>query len=351
MKFGGHETFHIRPDWLTAGLHLLDRQPDTSWATNEASDALGVGRNMAKSIGWWLNMTGLTVRSGPREPLQISPFGRVVLAHDPYFSASATWWFVHLALVFGTSGISAPVNDRIFNWFFRKFHQTRFQRPDLIETLRTYLAKESGKIPSEKSLHRDVAVLLQTYARPIPAPPVDPEDMTDCPLRHLGLLVYRSKTDMFERRAPVSDIPPHVLAAGLGLLSNPDCSDPPDRSEFPKEPERPDRHDLSEKPDRHDLSEGSDIPDLPGRSDIALTHDGDARILARSLDLDINTLIEQIETAARILGPNLLAIRYLAGDKVASVTNMPFDHWASNHWASDHSTKACHDSSDTGKNT
>ena len=307
MKFGGHETFYIRPEWLTAGLHLLDEQPDTSWSTNAASDAMGVGRNMAKSIGWWLNMTGLSTRAAPREPLQISSFGRVILAHDPYFSALATWWFIHLALIFGTSGISVPANDRIFSWFFREFRQTRFRRSSLIETLRAHLATEPGKTPSEKSLHRDVSVLLQTYATPVPAPLVDPEDQTCCDLRYLDLLVYRTRADTFERRAPISKfpavIPPHALAAGLGALGP--------RSS----------------------------PNLSGRSDLALTHDGPAWSLARSLNLDINAFIDRVETAAKALGPDLLAIRYLAGDKVASVINMPFDHWA----------KACLESPTTGE--
>ena len=51
MKLGGHETFYPRPGWLTKGLLHLHEGHSGTFSTPEIADELGVGRNMAKSIG------------------------------------------------------------------------------------------------------------------------------------------------------------------------------------------------------------------------------------------------------------------------------------------------------------
>jgi hypothetical protein len=58
MRFGGHETFAIREGWLHRGLRLLVEEPG-QLLDEYAADWLGVGRNMAKSIRYWLAATGL----------------------------------------------------------------------------------------------------------------------------------------------------------------------------------------------------------------------------------------------------------------------------------------------------
>ena len=63
MRFGGHETFHIREGWLHKGVKLLLEDPK-KLVHEHAADWLGVGNNMAKSIRHWLVATGLASRSG-----------------------------------------------------------------------------------------------------------------------------------------------------------------------------------------------------------------------------------------------------------------------------------------------
>ena len=58
MGFGGHETFSIREGWLHRGLQLLKEDPERL-LDEYAADWLGVGRNMAKSIRYWLAATGI----------------------------------------------------------------------------------------------------------------------------------------------------------------------------------------------------------------------------------------------------------------------------------------------------
>ena len=61
MKFSGHETFAIREGWLHKGLKLLIEAPD-KLVHEFSADWLGVGKNMARSIRHWLEVTGLARR-------------------------------------------------------------------------------------------------------------------------------------------------------------------------------------------------------------------------------------------------------------------------------------------------
>jgi hypothetical protein len=282
MKFGGHETFYIRPNWLAKGLFLLEGMDGVTWASDVASDAMGVGRNMSKSIGWWLNITGLSERPDASAALRLSPLGKVILQHDPYFSDLGTWWFLHLSL--------AVANDeRVFSWFFQRYRANRFKRAEVIDALKAHLDSSSEKIPAQKTLQRDAAILLQTYARPIPAARQDPEDNVDCPLRRLGLLIFQTELEQYDRRAPKASIPAHVVAAGLSLLA-PLSSDT--------------------------------------RFDVDLDGDGDGRRLARSFNLDSDSFAKLVSRSEQVLGKNQLATRFLAGSRVASIRSRPIADWA-----------------------
>ena len=61
MRFGGHETFPVREGWLHKGLKLVVEEPGKLTGEHVA-DWLGVGRNMAKSIRYWLQ-AGRPVRA------------------------------------------------------------------------------------------------------------------------------------------------------------------------------------------------------------------------------------------------------------------------------------------------
>ena len=283
MKFGGHETFFIRPGWLTKGLYVLREQEQSgnnnriNWGGPDISDALGVGRNMAKSIGWWLALTGLSEHSGRGTATRLSPLGRVILAHDSCFSRIETWWFIHLMLT--------TRDDRIFGWFFRTGSPFRFRRNELISTLETYLSVQGEKTPAQKTLNREIAMLLQTYGRQVPAPAVDPEDNSDCPLRNLGLLTFQTGPDCYIRRA-VSALPPHVIAAGASLW--------------------------------HGNSESARF-DISPRAE---------RSLARGFNLGPDAFTRAVTRAAEILGPDYLTTRFLAGERVSNVLNAPIHIWA-----------------------
>lgn len=211
MRFGGHETFPVRTGWLSKGLDFLRRCKGASLHDTDAADELGVGRNMAKSIRYWLLVTRLAERPDHDEALTLSALGRLVLRHDPYLQQTATWWALHLNVA------TQPDAATTWRWFFNDFARARFDRGDCTDELQRALERNMKRLPSPKTLARDVACLLQTYSTPLPATAEDPEDATDCPFRRLGLIVHHLDTGYFERRFTSRSVPPELLGYALAL--------------------------------------------------------------------------------------------------------------------------------------
>jgi hypothetical protein len=210
MKLGGHETFYPRPGWLTKGiLHLRDGGVGV-FSTPETADLLGVGRNMAKSIGWWLDATGLAKRYGRSAPLALTPFGALVAERDPYMVNLGTWWLVHASTMASGTPTSLP-------WFFSPRRPQRCDRALLIDTLMHDLSSAKGRVPALKTVQREVAVVMQTWAVPVPRPQADPEDNLGSPFHRLDLLRHLRLADRFERSEP-TPTPPEALGLVLSAL-------------------------------------------------------------------------------------------------------------------------------------
>lgn len=286
MKFGGHETFFLRPGWLTKGLHLVRATDDLNWASDCASDAMGVGRNMSKSIGWWLARTGTAIRTERLEPITLTRLGEVVLEHDPHLVKMTTWWLLHFEMVLNG-------RDDVLSWFFHRRGEARFTRAALEGALHADIERSGDKMPAAKTLNRDVAVLLQSYSRQVPAAAsMDPEDNLDCPLRRLDLIVHRTDLDVFERRSALSLISPEAICAGLIATQD----DP--EGEF---------------------------------AEISFDNMGALQTLSVATGRSIDAVADVIAKAADVLGDDLIAIRQLGGQRVARVRVQAADEWLRLH--------------------
>ncbi len=166
MKYGGHETFPIREGWLHKGLRLLTEEPEKLIA-DDSADWLGVGRNMAKSIRHWLVATQLAKPAAApvqEESIALEPteLGNLVWKNDPYFLDPETWWALHINLV------ANPEHAIVWGWFFNQFSGTRFERSVSYEAADRFAKQQERRPPSQRTLHRDVACLLQSYAQKVP---------------------------------------------------------------------------------------------------------------------------------------------------------------------------------------
>jgi len=289
MRFGGHETFPVRDGWLYKGLDLLRNTPER-YSDRFVSDALGVGRNMAKSIWHWLRVTGLTEsasRSHSSSP-ELTAAGQCVFEHDPYMMEIGTWWALHINLVTqNTDALAWP-------WFFNMFGLDRFDRTHCTSQLQRYLELNNLRQVSSKTLNKDILCLLNSYAKPVPKERGDPEDIHESPFRDLGLLTHFRDTGMYEVRREIKEIPPelmgYVLAKTFGEDQQPFLTVP--------------------------FRDAMTLPGAPGR------------VFA----LNAENLLEVLETSRAQLGDQTLTLDSLAGERMIRVCNHPPEWWLAQYY-------------------
>lgn len=289
MRFGGHESFAVRDGWLHKGLRLMVEDPER-FDDEHVADWLGVGRNMAKSIGHWLVATGLaeppTSRLGQtRTGMVPTGLGHLVYDRDRYFTAPGTLWMLHVNLVHNANYATS------WDWFFNRYSPTRFERSVGLESLLRYLRVSQTRLPSHRTVERDIGCLLSTYARSIPAKRVDPEDAGECPFVELGLMTYYRSSGYYQVNQGVKAIPPEVFGYTMALA-------------FPEVPEYGPSMDIT-------LHDASRRPGSPGR---AFMMTGEALFES----------VLMIEASH----PHVLQLAGLAGDRMIRMRSQSANAWA-----------------------
>ena len=287
MKLGGHETFYPRPGWLTKGILYLQGGVQGAFSSPEAADELGVGRNMAKSIGWWLHVMGVSARPSRKGPLELTDFGAVVAERDPFMVQLGTWWLLHASAMTSATGSSLP-------WFFSPRRADRTDRAALAEALLKDVSSGKAKPPAAKTVQREVAAVLQTYAVPVPRPITDPEDNLGSPFHRLDLWRHLRASDRFERSEPTV-APPEALGIALSALA----ANQPARS----------------------LQEGVLL-------DIAVA----SPLIGRAggfFGRPREGVLDLVDAGEAAFGASTMSLRSLAGERVVTVTSARAATWAS----------------------
>jgi hypothetical protein len=154
---------------------------------------LGVGKNMVAAIRFWLRAFGLTNDSDSPTLL-----GRKIFEPDsgidPFLESPTTIWLLHYQLV--TTGYAS-----IFSYFFNQFQvtQPQFTAENLLVKLKDHTAAQ-GQTVADKTLEKDISILVRTYYAPKPGSRSDIEDMFSGVLVELGLLHDRRSMDAGERQ-------------------------------------------------------------------------------------------------------------------------------------------------------
>jgi hypothetical protein len=211
VRFGGHETFHLREGWLYKGVELLIGEPH-KLVDEHVADWLGVGRNMAKSIRHWLLATELAQHplvSRDSESFEPTELAYLVWEKDRYFLEIGTWWALHINL------IHQPRHALAWEWFFNRFRVNRFEKPVCLQAFSRYLDATHARKPSARTLDRDIACLLSSYSRKLPPTSDDPEEALDCPLTELRLLTHHRDTGVYELHLEKKSIPPSILGYAI----------------------------------------------------------------------------------------------------------------------------------------
>jgi Protein of unknown function (DUF4007) len=184
--FGRHETFHLRFSWLSKGFQALQRDPSV-FERDEAIVELGVGRNMVRSIRYWL----IATQMAELDDLVLRPtsLGTELLdlkGWDPYLEDESTIWLFHWLLCSSTT--QATVNY----WFFNHFHKAAFTNAEAQTAFADFCRDKVKAKFSVATAKKDVLVLLRMYTQSRPNKRIPLEEALDSPMALLGLVGHLS---------------------------------------------------------------------------------------------------------------------------------------------------------------
>ncbi len=155
--FSGHESFACRYGWLVKLYQALEENPKLFANDEGAILALGLGRNMVKSIRFWGQTFGLT-RTASGQTLNTDLAHRLMhptKGIDPYLEDNGTLWRLHWQIA-AHGGLGAWVIA------LQDVFDARITREHLIGLVEAGAAATKGAISaSTASVHVDI--FLRTY--------------------------------------------------------------------------------------------------------------------------------------------------------------------------------------------
>jgi len=193
-SFSGHESFPLRYAWLKKGYDHLVGDPEF-FGREDAMVALGVGKNMVRSIRHWGLVLRMWEDEGSSRGRRLVPteLGRALLSDggwDPFLEDEGTiWWLHHLAA-------TNPSGATGFAWAFarpRGFGELR--KDGLVAELASFEERREVRRTSVATIKRDVDVLARSYTSLAKA--AAHEDVLECPFVQLGLMSHGSERGSF----------------------------------------------------------------------------------------------------------------------------------------------------------
>jgi len=184
-RVSGHESFPCRYTWLPKAVRGLRDVPNIfSTGDDEAMVALGLGKNMVRSVCFWSQVSG--VISSGRSGHKTTDFGDAVLGEDgldPFLEDIRTLWLFHWKL-------STNTESPLLAW---DYLLNRWQEPEIVPSVVVKtLHKEASRHEdglSPVTIEQHFETFLHTYVPTRGRKGEVQEDNLDCPLVELELIV------------------------------------------------------------------------------------------------------------------------------------------------------------------
>lgn len=197
-KFSGHETFTFRYAWLPKAFRVIEKNPTIFSDEDEAMVSLGVGKNMMRSIRFWVQASDVARQSAGK--LEITDFGRKLFSEfDPYLEDRRTLWLIHWKLC-------SNDEDPLFAWDFllNSWPHPEFNRSETVQIFEQE-ARRLNRTLSVVTLAQHFDTFLHTYIPTRSKKGLVAEDNLDSPLVELELIKKIGESNIGEsgRREPV----------------------------------------------------------------------------------------------------------------------------------------------------
>lgn len=213
--FGRHETFALRYSWLTKGFQAFKNNPDI-FTSDNATIELGVGKNMANSIRYWLRATQLIEDSA--SGFVATELGDCLLSSegfDPFLEDEATLWLIHWLLATNAEMSTA------WYWFFNHFHKAEFTTLEAANTLADFVQNQLDGKHSENTVRHEISLILRMYCKVDAPADADLQDYLDAPLTSLKLISSLGGHQTYHSISePQSSLPIGILGFAVNELFN-----------------------------------------------------------------------------------------------------------------------------------
>ena len=211
-SFSGHETFPFRYTWLKKGVDAVTTDPAV-FTSDRATIALGVGKNMVRSIRHWCTAAGLIRAQDDRTRIEPTALGKTIFADDgldPYLEDTATLWLIHAQLAANANRATS------WYWAFNLFTQNEFRKERFTSNLIDWVEKNGKRRISDNSIKRDVDCFLRTYVPSRLSKSTIMEDTFNCPLVELDLISDAPDGVTYQfNRGPKDSLPIEIFVAAL----------------------------------------------------------------------------------------------------------------------------------------
>ena len=189
VKMKRHESFSIREGWLVKGINAVKSDPKI-FSSSDATDILGIGTNMVKSLKYWLIASGVVHED--KKGLFLTDLGNLIDKYDPYFDDLFSWWMIHTSMLFNYEEFY------ILYLFFNKCNMNEFSKEDVLQVISNILTNKSTEF-NEKILLDEINMIIKSYS--IDEKIDNPENNFICPLSELELIKKIGK-DLYEKNRP-----------------------------------------------------------------------------------------------------------------------------------------------------
>lgn len=189
VRMKRHESFSIREGWLAKGIRGI-KNDSKVFSSQDATDILGIGTNMVKSLKYWMSATNLIEEKN--RTIKLTTFGELIDKYDPYLEDIFSWWLIHINMIMNLE------DSYIYNIFFNKCLMKSFSKRNIFEQIASNLSDEKIDY-NEKILQDEVNMIIKTYT--IDEKIDNPENNFICPLSELNL-IKKTDVNLYERIRP-----------------------------------------------------------------------------------------------------------------------------------------------------
>lgn len=185
-RVSGHETFPCRYTWLPKAVRGLRENPKLFSDESDAMVALGVGKNMVRSIRFWSQAAGMATALPKSVGHASTKVGGHLLGErglDPFLEDIRTLWLIHWNL---STNIENPL--LAWDYLLNRWHEPELAPSVAIKMLQKEAQKYDGEF-SVVTIEQHFDTFLHTYTPTRGRKGGVQEDNLDCPLVELEFLI------------------------------------------------------------------------------------------------------------------------------------------------------------------